>query len=219
LSCAGLVPVVSVLWCGGGSCGCLLGRGGGPGSWYDVRGLRAALPEQFGLRVAGSCGVVARLRAVLCRDGGPGRGCWRRGCRGCWGSGSSGCLLGRGGGPGCWCGGRGLRAAYLVQLGLWVAESCGVVARVWAVACRGGGPGRWSRWFLHHRGRSSLCRVGDKAALGAVRRRGSPVVAASGRLAVEWVLCGLCPVAFVVVGVCCLVFARFLPLINRAPSA
>ena len=107
--------------------GRLLGRGGGPGFWFDVRGLRAALPVQLGLRVAGSCGVVARLRAVLCRDGGPGRGCWRRGCRGCLGSGSSGCLLGRGGGPGCWFGGRGLRAAYLVQFGLWVAASCGVV--------------------------------------------------------------------------------------------
>ena len=75
----------------------------------------------------GELDVMARLRAVLCRDSGPGRGCWRRGCRGCWGSGSSGCLLGRGGGPGCWYGGRGLRAAYLVQLGLWVVVSCGVV--------------------------------------------------------------------------------------------
>jgi hypothetical protein len=28
---------------------------------------------QLGLRVAGSCGVVARLRAVVRRDGGPGR--------------------------------------------------------------------------------------------------------------------------------------------------
>jgi hypothetical protein len=28
---------------------------------------------QLGLRVAGSCGVVAHLRAVVRRDGGPGR--------------------------------------------------------------------------------------------------------------------------------------------------
>jgi hypothetical protein len=30
-------------------------------------------PVQLGLRVAGSCGAVARLRAMVCRDGGPER--------------------------------------------------------------------------------------------------------------------------------------------------
>ena len=58
LSCAGLVPVVLVLWCGGSSCGCLLGRSGGPGWWCDVCSLRAAFLVQLGLWVAVSCGVV-----------------------------------------------------------------------------------------------------------------------------------------------------------------
>ena len=43
-----------------------------------------------------------------------------------------------------WCDGRGLRAVRSVQLGLRVAESCGVVAPVRAVICRDGGPERWS---------------------------------------------------------------------------
>ena len=43
--------------------------------------------EQFalcssGLRLAELCGVVARVRAVVCRDGGPGRWCWRSARRG-----------------------------------------------------------------------------------------------------------------------------------------
>jgi hypothetical protein len=38
----------------------------------------SSFPVQLGLRVAGSCGAVACLRAVVRRDGGPGRwfGCF-----------------------------------------------------------------------------------------------------------------------------------------------
>jgi hypothetical protein len=49
-------------------------------------------PVQLGLRVAVSCGIVARARAVVRRDSGPGRWCWRSAGRG----GAVGC---RGGGP------------------------------------------------------------------------------------------------------------------------
>jgi hypothetical protein len=71
--------------------GLALGQGGGPGYWCGRRGLRAVFPMQHGLRVAGSCGIVARVRAVVRRDGGPGRWCWRSvgrgGAVGCQGSG------------------------------------------------------------------------------------------------------------------------------------
>ena len=45
-------------------------------------GLRAVCSVQLGLRVAVSCSVVARVRAVVRRDGGPGRRCWRSARRG-----------------------------------------------------------------------------------------------------------------------------------------
>ena len=45
-------------------------------------GLRAVCSVQLGLRVAESCSVVARVRAVVRRDGGPGRRCWRSARRG-----------------------------------------------------------------------------------------------------------------------------------------
>jgi hypothetical protein len=53
--------------------------GGGSGCWYGRCGLRAVCPVQLGLRVARLCGVEARARAVVSRDGGPGRWCFRFG--------------------------------------------------------------------------------------------------------------------------------------------
>jgi hypothetical protein len=56
----------------------------------------SSFPVQLGLRVAGSCGVAARGRAVVCRDGGPGRWCWwfagRGGAVGCRGGSLKGSL-------------------------------------------------------------------------------------------------------------------------------
>jgi hypothetical protein len=49
-------------------------------------------PVQLVLRVAVSCGVVAQARAVVRRDGGPGRWCWRS-------AGRDGAVRCRGGGP------------------------------------------------------------------------------------------------------------------------
>jgi hypothetical protein len=42
----------------------------------------SSFPVQLGLRVAGSCGVAARARAVVRRDDGPGRWCWWSAWRG-----------------------------------------------------------------------------------------------------------------------------------------
>jgi hypothetical protein len=52
-----------------------------------------------------------------------------------------------------------------VQLGLRVAESCSVVARVRAVACRDGGSGRWWVRSLCAEYIETLCRVGDEVGL------------------------------------------------------
>jgi hypothetical protein len=46
-------------------------------------------------------------------------------------------------------------SSFPVQLGLWVAGSCGAVAHLRAVVRRDGGPGRWSVCF------ATLYRVGD----------------------------------------------------------
>jgi hypothetical protein len=52
---------------------------------------------QLGLRVAGSCGIVARARAVVRRVGGPVRWCW-------WSTGRGRAVGCRGGGPeGSYC--------------------------------------------------------------------------------------------------------------------
>jgi hypothetical protein len=53
--------------------GCRLGLRAAPGCWCGGRGLRTVFPVQLGLRVAGSCGAVARPRAVVRRNSGLGR--------------------------------------------------------------------------------------------------------------------------------------------------
>jgi hypothetical protein len=62
--------------------GLTLCQGGGSGCWCNGRGLQAVCPVELVLRVTGSCGIVARERAVARQDGGPGRWCWRS--DGCW---------------------------------------------------------------------------------------------------------------------------------------
>jgi hypothetical protein len=67
----------------------------------------------------------------------------RRGCRlGLRVLGEAVWLLGQGGSPGSWCSGHDLRAVFPMQLGLWVAGSGRIVARLWAEVRRGGRPGR-----------------------------------------------------------------------------
>jgi hypothetical protein len=70
-----------------------------------------------------------------------------------------------------------------VQLGLRMAESCDAVGHVRVVVSRDGGPGRWWWWSAGRSGVArrprtlvllralTLCRVDDKVALDADRRR------------------------------------------------
>jgi hypothetical protein len=53
-------------------------------------------------------------------------------------------------------------SSFPVQLGLRVAVSCGVVARLRVVVRRDGDPGRWSKCF------AALYRVGDVCRVAAL---------------------------------------------------